>query len=345
MTLLSLAAAFTLGAALALRHEVSAAALGLFLVASLFAVALLLSQRRSPMAALLLAVMVLGLLRVEVAGDPTSGLAAYHNPSPLQIEGVVVSDPEAAGAATRFRLRVDDVVGTDTDGSEEVSGDALVTVRESAELVRRRDRPYFRYGDRLLLEGVLGTPPELEEFDYPAHLARQGIGSVMSFPEATLLGEGEGAVFYRWLYGVRRRIADSLARTVPEPQASLGQALLLGMRDNLPEDLVEEFRITGTSHVLAISGLHVAILLGISLAVSRGVFGARRQLYLVLPLALMWLYALISGMSPSVARASIMGSVVLAALFLGRPRVGNQHKWDRLGPEKIIIMKSCVGAP
>ena len=318
MTLLSLAAAFALGAALALRYEVSAAALGLLLLASLFAVALLLSWRRSLLPALILVVIVLGMLRVEGVGDPTSELAVYHTPNPLGIDGVVVSDPEAAGAASRFRLRVDRI-GAPAE-PEEVSGEVLVTVRESAELARQRDRPYFRYGDRLLLEGVLEAPPELEGFDYPAYLARQGIGSVMSFPEATFLGEGEGAAFYRWLYGVRRSIADSLARTVPEPQASLGQALLLGMRDNLPEDLVEEFRVTGTSHVLAISGLHVAILLGISLAVSRGVFGARRQLYLVLPFALMWLYALISGMSPSVIRASIMGSVVLAVLLLGRPR-------------------------
>ena len=99
----------------------------------------------------------------------------------------------------------------------------------------------------------------------------------------------------------------------------MGQALLLGLRQDLPEDLVDDFRSTGTSHVLAISGLHIGILLGLSLADSRGVLGRRRQLYLILPLILIWLYALISGMSPSAARAAIMGTVVLAALLVGRP--------------------------
>jgi len=56
---------------------------------------------------------------------------------------------------------------------------------------------------------------------------------------------------------------------VPEPQAAVGQALLLGLRDDLPDDLVEKFRVTGTFHLLAISGLHVGILLGLSLAVSQ----------------------------------------------------------------------------
>ena len=93
----------------------------------------------------------------------------------------------------------------------------------------RRDRPYFRYGDRLLLKGALRSPTFLEDFDYPAYLAPQGIGSVMSFPGVTLLGDGEAAAFYRWLYGARWRMADSLARTVPEPQASLDQAIHPGL--------------------------------------------------------------------------------------------------------------------
>ena len=190
----------------------------------------------------------------------------------------------------------------------------------SAELAREREEPYFRYGDRLLLEGAIESPPVLEEFDYPAFLARQGIGSVMSFPTAVLLAEGEGSLFQRWLSGVRRSIARSVAMAVPEPQASIGQALLLGMRDNIPEELVESFRVTGTSHLLAISGLHIGILLGISLSISARAVGRRRQRYLLAPLVLIWLYALVAGMTPSVAREAIMGSVYLAALALGRHR-------------------------
>ena len=88
----------------------------------------------------------------------------------------------------------------------------------------------------------------------------------------------------------------------------------------MPEDLVERFRATGTSHLLAISGLHLGIILGLGLGASRWLFGRRGQYYLLAPLALMWAYAALAGMSPSVARAAIMGSVYLAALALGRPR-------------------------
>ncbi len=273
------------------------------------------------MPALLLAAAVLGALRVEyLSTQDASSLATYHGRGAVLVRGVVSSDPEAAGAATRFRFSVRQV--GESGLWREKTGDVLVTLRESAEVVLQRDRPYFRYGDRLLLEGFLEPPPVLGDFDYAAFLARQGIDSVMSFPKASLLGEGEGegVSFYRWLYGVRQSVGVALADTVPEPQASVGQAVLLGLRDNLPEDLVEDFRATGTSHLLAISGLHVGTLLGLSLAASWRVLGRRRQHYLIAPLLLMWLYALIAGMSPSVTRAAIMGSVYLAALALGRPR-------------------------
>ena len=301
------------------RFDVREPALGLFLLACILLLALLISLRRSPLPALLALLLVLGALRVEVfADDGPSALLAYHGLDDVQVEGVVVGDPEAAGAATRLRF---DAERTKSGGAwTDAPGDVLVTLRESVEIVARRDKPYFRYGDRLLLRGRLDAQPKLEDFDYPAYLARQGIGSVMSFPRADLLAEGDGAPFYRWLYGVRRRVAESVAKVVPEPEASVGQALLLGLRDGLPEGLVDDFRETGTSHVLAISGLHVGILLGMTLVISQWALGRRRQMYLLPALALMWSYALVSGMSPSVTRAAIMGSVYLAALLLGRPR-------------------------
>ena len=318
MTLIGVAGVFLLGVFIAEHVRASGGALGLFLLASVFLLAFLASLRRSLIFPGLLAVVLfLGMLRGESSlVDQRSPLTPYYG-RPSLVQGVVVSDPEAAGSATRFRFDVDRIRSGDTWSDE--SGDVLVTVRASAELAGLREGPYFRYGDRLELEGTLDAPPEIEEFDYPSYLARQGISSVMSFPEPSLVGEGDGIAFYRWLYRVRQHLADSLTRVVPEPQASLGQALLLGLRQDLPEDLVDDFRSTGTSHVLAISGLHIGILLGLSLADSRGVLGRRRQLYLILPLILIWLYALISGMSPSAARAAIMGTVVLAALLVGRP--------------------------
>ena len=319
MILLVLASAFLAGVFFGVKVSVSAPALGLFVAAALMLAVLLISLRRTPLPAFLALLLALGMLQAEFfRDDRVSALEPYHSQRAVQLQGWVLDYPEAAGSALRFRLAVDHIGQDDRWVSE--SGDMLVTLRESIELAQRRNRPYIRYGDRLLLDGVLQAPPVLEGFDYPAFLARQGIGSVMAFPDVTLLDENGGRLVYRWLYGARLRLTESLAEVVPEPQASLGQALLLGLRDNLPEGLVDDFRATGTSHLLAISGLHVAVVLGLRLAASQWVLGRRRQYYLLVPLVLVWLYALMSGLSPSVVRAATMGTVYLAAHALGRPR-------------------------
>ena len=319
MRLLTLAAAFVAGIWVADRLAISVAGLSLLALAGLLGIGLLFSFRRSILPALLVVAIVVGALRGEALGPKGEGpLLAYRGPAPLQIEGVVVGDPRSRGVAATLNLSAERI--NTGDGWVDTTGEVLVTLRASVELVRSRTPPYFRYGDRLRLRGPLASPQPLEGFDYPAYLARRGISSVMVFPEAALVAEGEGSTFYRWLYGARRRLARSLGEVVPEPQASVGQALLLGIRDGLPDRRVEDFRDTGTSHVLAISGLHVGIMLFLSLGVSMAALGRRHHVYLVAPATLVWLYALISGLSPSATRAAIMASVYLFALLVGRPR-------------------------
>ena len=160
----------------------------------------------------------------------------------------------------------------------------------------------------------------LEEFDYREYLARQGITALMRRPEATLLDEGLGNPFLSAVYRLRSSLSRSLNRTLAEPQASLAQALLLGKRGDIPQDVTQDFRDTGTSHLLAISSLHVGVVLALILPLSAALLGRRRNLYLLTPLGILWLYALLSGLSASVERAVIMASVYLLALALGRQR-------------------------
>ena len=321
MKLLAAAIAFVGGTLLGfgLGDAVTLAA-ALFAIAALLGALLLASLRRSPWIALAALAFALGMARALIGGgDDAAEARALISDRTQEIEGVVVRGDEAAGAFARFRLQAERIRPIN---GEWTAADALilVTARADADMAQRRQAPYFRYGDRLRLTGRIQAPPALEDFDYPAYLARQGVFAVMYARRATLVSAGNGSGFYRWLYGLRRSAAASIAAVVPEPQAALAQAMVLGLRGGIPDDVTTAFRRSGAAHLLAISGLHVGILLTTGLSVSAALLGRKRYLHLIAPLALIWLYALLSGMSPSAARACIMGSVYLAALAAGRQR-------------------------
>ena len=273
---------------------------------------------RLPVASVLLAALfLLGLMR-SASFDTAPVFAPDEAGEMVRLEGTIESDPEARGPSVRFVLRTRSV--DRGQGWQSISEKVQVLARPTLELVTSREDPFFRYGDRLLLEGRLDRPPIFETFDYRDYLARQGIHLSMVSPKVELQAQDQGNPLLSTVYQFRSQMARTLSDSLPEPQASLAQALVLGQRGNFPADLRDDFRGTGTSHLLAISGLHVGVLLVLSMGAGAYVLGRRGQFYLLVPLLAIWGYALLSGLSPSVLRAAIMGTVFLAALGVGRSR-------------------------
>ena len=148
-----------------------------------------------------------------------------------------------------------------------------------------------------MIEGQLRQPEQLADFDYPSYLANQGISGIVFARETTPLGpEAEPKGGWRgWIFELRRDLSENIEDALAVPQSAIAQALLLGQRGQLPDDAVEDFRSTGTSHLLAISGLHVGTLMVLVLAVSVWTIGRRRGSYLLIALVAIWLYALVLG--------------------------------------------------
>ena len=265
--------------------------------------------------AVLAAALLLGVARAE-ASQPGHDTAFSLDGKELTATGQIADDPEPTATRVRFELLVSEIrVDGDT---QQINGRWLVYARPPDELVARRNTPYFRYGDILTVTGTPQEPRPIDGFDYPAYLAAQGITATMFAREAQVAGEG-GARWRAALYTARGRLADSIERVMPYPESALGQALLLGKRESLPTELVERFRGTGAAHLLAISGLHVGVLLAGTVGAGASLLGRQRPTYLIIAAAVIWLYALGAGASPSALRAAVMGTVYLTALGMGRP--------------------------
>ena len=282
--------------------------------AGLFAVALRFAAM-PVLPAVLAAVLLLAVARAE-ASQPGLNAAGALDGSEVSVSGHIANDPESTATRVRFELLVFEIQVE--DDTLEANERWLVYAQPPDALLAQRDTPYFRYGDTLVITGTVREPRPFNEFDYPAYLAAQGITATMFAREARVTGEG-GSRWRAALYVARNRLADGVERVMPYPESALGQALLLGKRESLPTELVGRFRGTGAAHLLAISGLHVGVLLALTVSAGAWLLGRQRPTYLVVAAAVIWLYALTAGASPSALRAAVMGTVYLTALALGRP--------------------------
>ena len=317
MTLALLAAAWLAGLLVGLRYSADPLPVFLLALATVPVALLLRIYGRSPGIALVLGLFLLGFWRPQVSGLPESPLTVQQQQE-VSLSGRIVNDPEPTARRVKFELAVESIdQGT---GPFPQAGRALVYADPPPALVAKRSYPYFRYGDQLNLTGSLQQPQPIGDFDYPAYLASLDIQGILWASRSELGAEGGGFPGLAQMYAVRRHLARSLESALPEPQSSLSRALLLGQRGQITGDLADRFRTTGTSHLLAISGLHVGVLLLLTMGVAGEVLGRQRQIYLLLPLSAIWVYVAISGLPPSALRAAIMGSVLLAAIALGRPR-------------------------
>lgn len=305
MTLVYLSLAFVLGVYLG-SHFPLPLYVAMPVATATAAVALIWQyNKRILLPGLCIALFFCGILRFGAVpiGD---GLQPYVGAGTVEVTGVVIEEPEPHDSSTKLILSARDIDG------QEVSG---------AFMVRATRYPAYQYGDLLSVTGELEQPTDFDGFDYRLYLERQGIYTLMYYPDdIELVAGGQGSQPLQAIYAFRHRLGEALAASLPEPQGALARGMLLGLRYDIPQSLYDDFRDSGTAHLLAISGLHMSIVAGIVLSVAVWLFGRRRATYFYATLFVIWGYALLAGMSPSVTRAAVMVSLFLLGAHVGRQR-------------------------
>ena len=176
------------------------------------------------------------------------------------------------------------------------------------------------------------------EFDYRQFLARKGIhhrqflGKEFVYVDST---HQQGLKFA--VARLRQQFAEVIDTHMQHPiSKQIALALLLGQKESLDKDIKQAYSETGTLHILAVSGLHVGIIYSILLlplaAFKQG--HPFRKGYLVLVVALIWVYAAMTGFSPSVIRAAAMFSLFTA----GQMRKRRPSVWNILAFSALLML-------
>jgi competence protein ComEC len=175
----------------------------------------------------------------------------------------------------------------------------------------------WRYGDVIRVEGRLEAPPRMSTFDYREYLARKGVFAWLARPDGIeRIGENAGAPLHAQLLLLKDRVRQTIKQILPMPESALLNGILIGDDNDIPDDLKEAFRRTGTSHIVAISGFNVNIVIALATMLLGRLIGPRRAAAVALPAIAV--YVVFVGMSASVMRAAWMSSLALIGLLLWR---------------------------
>lgn len=256
---------------------------------------------------LVLAGASLGMWRVSLI-QPVKQVSnlAYYNENSLELVGYVAKEPDKRIDHSRLIIEAQKIKFEDQ--VVEVSGKVLI---------KKNLYPEYRYGDQLKIIGKVQDPPEIDGFDYERYLSRYDIYSVSYNPRIYKIGEGRGGWLMSRILGFKSKISSVINSGMHEPQASILSAMLLGNRRGIPDDLLDKFSQTGTSHMIAISGMHIGIISAILMSLLIGL-GLRRQIAFWVATVFLVLFIIMVGAPASAVRAGMMSFLALLALNLGR---------------------------
>lgn len=174
-------------------------------------------------------------------------------------------------------------------------------------------KPALRPGDDIRIRGSLVRPRSLPGFDYRAYLAKDHIYATM--PQAEVISTEHRLSLAGTLWDGRQDFHRRLTRLFPGTTGKLLLGILLGERSDMPAELTRDFQRTGLTHVLALSGYNISILLVVAIAM----FG-RRPAALLGALTAVGLFVMLVGVSASVLRAALMGGFIILSQLFGRPQ-------------------------
>lgn len=217
--------------------------------------------------------------------------------------------------------RIDVICMCDSAIVQPTKGQAIAYLqKDSSSLALRR-------GDRLLISTTFETPVfsnNPEGFNYPQYLQRQGIAATAYVPNGKWKTTGHNDRFsimdmagrcQQYLLSIYKKY------NIDKDNFAVLAALTLGYKESLSPDIRQSFSATGAMHILAVSGLHTGIIFVVLNWIFSLVFGRFKRLQVLQTLLIiicLWGYAFITGLSPSVLRATIMFSFVRIGMSLKR---------------------------
>jgi len=263
-------------------------------------------------AAIFLLVFIFSIWRYSISLPQNTPDKIWHyNRQNVEFIGAVNKEPDVRMYNTKLTVGTDNIVETHNYASLPVRGNVLITTKLY---------PEYNYGDKLRVQCKLEEPEIINEFAYDRYLARHNIYSLCYYPRITLLPKPpltKGGELYGYILNIKNKLKDNINFGLSEPEASLLQAIILGNKRGLTSEMINKFSQSGISHIVAISGMHIAIISVIIINLLLTIGLSRKWAFLFSSLSLL-IYIILIGLPASAMRAGLMAFLAMLAIYLGR---------------------------
>ncbi|WP_339178097.1 ComEC/Rec2 family competence protein [Paenibacillus sp. FSL R5-0701] len=258
---------------------------------------------------------------------------------PAEIQGELVSDVRIDGDRANFKMQMSSILPTsDSLADTDLAVSSVFNIDEQlmvqVRLLEEEEQQVaagWKRGDLIVLNGSFALPGEARNFggfDYRSYLRTLHIHWLFKVKGASsvtaVAPEGLGQYnILRWTDWTRHKLGSAVEQLFPEPHAGYMKGLIIGMATDIDPGTYGQFSQLGLTHILAISGTHVAVYVA-SLLLILSWLRLTRETALTIVLILVPAYVLLSGGSPSVIRAGMMSMLGLYMARRGLARDGLQ---------------------
>jgi len=300
---------------------------GLFVILTLLLLATVLKREAARLPLAMLALFLMGILAINpyLYPDTDAGhISAFAGKEKVTIVGMIAENPIWSPEKTELKIAA----------SEVLRSDAALPVRGNVWLTCP-GRPPLAYGDIIRIKTRLRFPRNYgnpgggdmeKRFLFRETLVRGTIGSPA---DLVVLRRGQGNILKTRLEAFRSDLRTLIGEYAPSPHAQIIQASILGNQKEIPQETMELFNRTGTSHIIAISGFNIAIISAFFALLIRGTLMFfpylllrfdRNKWTVILTVVPVIAFTFAAGAGVSVVRAAIMVIAFMAALLIGRDR-------------------------
>lgn len=177
----------------------------------------------------------------------------------------------------------------------------------------------LEYGDKIKFEGEFIEPENQRNyggFNYKEYLKTIKIYGSVKLKKIEVIEKNKGSIIYSISNKISEKIKNNINKILEKEPAKIVNGIVLGDKKDIEEDIIDDFKVSGISHILAISGMHISyIILIFELVLKKGVGKNRTKIFIIVFLCF---YMFITGFSPSIVRASVMGILLLSSSIFHR---------------------------